>query len=64
MWTKRMRCITYPEQLADYLSSIGHFHDDLIVSFFYDSKSDSLLLTVKEDCLAENSFKWLGKTIL
>ncbi|HFU4202989.1 TPA: hypothetical protein ACGO8F_000561 [Streptococcus suis] len=54
MWTKRIRYITNPGQLVDYLSSISHFHDDLIGSFSYDSTSASLRLTIEEDCLVES----------
>ncbi|HFI0394768.1 TPA: hypothetical protein ACGOYV_001550 [Streptococcus suis] len=54
MWTKRIRYITDPEQLAEYLVSVGHFHDDLVGSFSYDSQSASLRLTIEEDCLVES----------
>lgn len=54
MWTRRIRYITDPEQLAEYLVSVGHFHDGLIGSFSYDSTSASLRLTIEEDCLAES----------
>ena len=54
MWTKRIGYITKPEQLADYLSSLEHFHDSLIGSFSYDSKTASIKLTIEEDCLAES----------
>ena len=53
MWTKRIGYITNSEQLVDYLSSVGQFHDYLIGSFSYDSKSASLRLTIEEDYLAE-----------
>ncbi|HFR3702325.1 TPA: hypothetical protein ACHVE0_001310 [Streptococcus suis] len=54
MWTRRIRYITDPEQLAEYLVSVGQFHDYLIGSFSYDSQSASLRLTIEEDCLAES----------
>lgn len=54
MWTKRIGYITNSEQLTDYLSSLEHFHDSLIGSFSYDSKTASIRLTIEEDCLAES----------
>lgn len=52
MWTKRKRYIREKVQLIDYLKTAGFFHDYIIGAFSYDSASNTIFLTIEEDCLA------------
>lgn len=47
MWTSRIRYIKDIHEFNDYLKSMQYFHDFIIGSFSYDSKSHRISLTIE-----------------
>lgn len=54
MWTPRSHYITESQDLIEFLSKEGYFHDFLIGSFTYNSEKDFIELTIEEDFTKED----------